>query len=125
MKNSDDGKKIDRCNYLKNPDMAQWLSKKCLNSRWVDFPGTCILFVPRKDKTMVSVRTPRGMTVAINPIIKPTNIHAVAAGPTAKPMVVKSARLTIRSDEAARRTLADTDGTVRRARQVAETNRLI
>ncbi|TIN20154.1 MAG: hypothetical protein E5Y31_23390 [Mesorhizobium sp.] len=74
---------------------------------------------------MVSVRTPRGMTVAINPIIKSTITHAIAAGPTGKPTIVKSARLTIRSDEAARRTIADTDGTVRRARQVAETNRLI
>ena len=74
---------------------------------------------------MVSIRTPRGMTVAINPMIKPTIIHAVAAGPSGKPMIVKSARLTIRSDEAARRRIADTDGTVRRARQVAETNRLI
>jgi hypothetical protein len=36
-----------------------------------------------------------------------------------------SARLTIRKDEAARRKLADTDGTVRRARQIAERNRLI
>ncbi|WP_263487657.1 MULTISPECIES: hypothetical protein [unclassified Mesorhizobium] len=40
-------------------------------------------------------------------------------------MIVKSARLTVRSDEAERRTIADTDGTVRRARQTAETNRLI
>ncbi|MGX5826999.1 hypothetical protein [Mesorhizobium sp. 43Arga] len=40
-------------------------------------------------------------------------------------MIVKSAPLTIRSDEAARRTIPDTDGTVRRARQVGETNRLI
>jgi len=78
---------------------------------------------------MVSVRTPKGTTVAINPIIKPatkpTALHAIAVGPTGKPMVVKSARLTIRSDEAARRMIADTDGTVRRARQVAENNRLI
>ena len=72
---------------------------------------------------MVSQRTPRGTTVAINPVIKP--MHAIAVDPTGKPTIVKSARLTIRSDEAARRTIADTDGTVRRARQVAETNRLI
>jgi hypothetical protein len=38
---------------------------------------------------------------------------------------IMSARLTIRKDEAAKRKLADTDGTVRRARQVAERNRLI
>ncbi|WP_168991699.1 MULTISPECIES: hypothetical protein [Mesorhizobium] len=50
MKNWDDGKKIDRCNYLKNPDMAQWLSKNCLNLRWADFPGTCILFIPGRKK---------------------------------------------------------------------------
>jgi hypothetical protein len=34
-------------------------------------------------------------------------------------------RLTIRSDEAARRKIADTDGTLRRERQLAENNRLI
>ncbi|MET3581630.1 hypothetical protein ABID19_004681 [Mesorhizobium robiniae] len=60
---------------------------------------------------MVSVKTPDGSTVTIKPIIKPTK--------------VMSARLTIRSDEAARRKIADTDGTVRRARQLAETHRLI
>ncbi|TIL72851.1 MAG: hypothetical protein E5Y65_16025 [Mesorhizobium sp.] len=60
---------------------------------------------------MVSVKTPDGSTVTIKPIIKPAK--------------VMSARLTIRSDEAARRRIADTDGTLRRARQVAETNRLI
>ncbi|UVC17754.1 hypothetical protein [Mesorhizobium onobrychidis] len=64
---------------------------------------------------MVSVKTPDGSTVTVKPIIKQ------AAGPTK----VMSARLTIRSDEAARRRIADTDGTLRRARQVAETNRLI
>ncbi|WP_095201860.1 hypothetical protein [Mesorhizobium carmichaelinearum] len=78
---------------------------------------------------MVSTRGSRGKTVAvnpvINPVIKPITIHAIAVGPTGQPMIVKSARLTIRSDEAARRTISDTDGTVRRARQVAETNRLI
>lgn len=73
---------------------------------------------------MVSTRDSRGKTVAVNPIIKPIAIHAIAVGPTGQPMIVKSA-LTIRSDEAARRTISDTDGTVRRARQVAETNRLI
>ncbi|WP_235984313.1 hypothetical protein [Mesorhizobium neociceri] len=36
-----------------------------------------------------------------------------------------SVRLTIRSDEAARRKIADTDGTLRRERQLAESNRLI
>lgn len=36
-----------------------------------------------------------------------------------------SARLTIRKDEAARRKVADTDGTMRRARELAERNRLI
>ncbi|MER9950095.1 hypothetical protein [Mesorhizobium sp. M0047] len=46
-----------------------------------------------------------------------------------KPIVeagkILSKRLTIRSDEATRRKSADTDGTVRRARQIAESNRLI
>ncbi|BCG78760.1 hypothetical protein [Mesorhizobium sp. 113-3-3] len=74
---------------------------------------------------MVSTRGSRGKTVAVNPVIKPIAIHAIAVGPNGQPMIVKSARLTIRSDEAARRTISDTDGTVRRARQVAETNRLI
>lgn len=64
---------------------------------------------------MISVKTPAGTIVKITPI----------AMPIAKPAVVKSARLTIRSDEAARRTIADTDGTLRRARHLAETNRLI
>ncbi|MER9727216.1 hypothetical protein [Mesorhizobium sp. M0217] len=36
-----------------------------------------------------------------------------------------SVRLTIRSDEAARRKIADTDGTQRRERRLAESNRLI
>ena len=60
---------------------------------------------------MISVKTPDSSTIAIQPIVKPTK--------------VVSARLTIRSDEAARRTIADTDGTLRRARQLAESNRLI
>jgi hypothetical protein len=64
---------------------------------------------------MISVKTPDGSTITIKPIVKQTT------GPTK----VMSARLTIRSDEAERRKIADTDGTVRRARQVAETNRLI
>ena len=38
---------------------------------------------------------------------------------------IMSARLTIRSDEATRRKAADTDGTLRRARELAERNRLI
>ena len=60
---------------------------------------------------MISVKTPDSSTIKIQPIVKPTK--------------VVSARLTIRSDEAARRTIADTDGTLRRARQLAESNRLI
>ncbi|MER8827937.1 hypothetical protein NKH73_16905 [Mesorhizobium sp. M0938] len=60
---------------------------------------------------MVSVKTPDGPTATIKPITKPIKVI--------------SARLTIRSDEAARRRIADTDGTVRRARQLAETHRLI
>ncbi|MEO5758198.1 MAG: hypothetical protein ABIQ51_15215 [Mesorhizobium sp.] len=87
--------------------------------------GICILFIPERTKAMVPTRTSRGMTVAIKPIAKPAAIHAIAIGLNGKPMIVKSARLTIRSDEAARRMIADTDGTVRRARHVAETNRLI
>ena len=74
---------------------------------------------------MVSTRSSRAKSVAVNPVIKPIAIHAIAVGANGQPMIVKSARLTIRSDEAARRTISDTDGTMRRARQVAETNRLI
>lgn len=57
------------------------------------------------------MKTPDGPAVIIKPIVKFPK--------------VMSARLTIRSDEAARRKIADTDGTLRRARQLAETNRLI
>jgi hypothetical protein len=57
------------------------------------------------------MKTPDAPVVTIEPIVK-------------SPKVL-SARLTIRSDEAARRKIADTDGTVRRARQLAESNRLI
>ncbi|MER8502094.1 hypothetical protein NKJ72_15340 [Mesorhizobium sp. M0045] len=60
---------------------------------------------------MSSVRTANVPTVAVDPVVKPTKVI--------------SPRLTIRSDEAARRRIADTDGTVRRARQLAESNRLI
>lgn len=60
---------------------------------------------------MFSMKMPGGLTRTIKPIVEPTK--------------VMSARLTIRSDEAARRKIADTDGTVRRARQLAERNRLI
>ncbi|MER8390720.1 hypothetical protein NKH10_02185 [Mesorhizobium sp. M1340] len=60
---------------------------------------------------MSSVRTANVTTVAVDPVVKPTKVI--------------SPRLTIRSDEAARRRIADTDGTVRRARQLAESNRLI
>jgi len=65
---------------------------------------------------MISVKTPAGTTLTITPIAIPAS---------AKPIIVKSARLTVRSDEAARRTIADTDGTLRRARHLAETHRLI
>jgi hypothetical protein len=41
------------------------------------------------------------------------------------PPVLGRARLTVRSDEAAKRKAADTDGTLRRARQLAENNRLL
>ncbi len=54
------------------------------------------------------------------PDAPPIVIEAIA-----KPSKIMSARLTIRSDEAARRKIADTDGTLRRARQLSERNRLI
>ncbi|RUV98243.1 MAG: hypothetical protein EOQ55_15220 [Mesorhizobium sp.] len=54
------------------------------------------------------------------PDAPPLVIVAVATSPK-----IISARLTIRTDEAARRRIADTDGTLRRARELAERNRLI
>ena len=42
-----------------------------------------------------------------------------------QPSGLGAARLTIRSDESAKRKLADTDGTARRARQLSEENRLL
>ncbi|WP_244672879.1 hypothetical protein [Mesorhizobium sp. 131-2-1] len=56
------------------------------------------------------MKTPDAPPIAIIPIVKSN---------------VLSARLTIRKDEAARRKVADTDGTVRRERELAERNRLI
>ncbi|TPJ32534.1 hypothetical protein [Mesorhizobium sp. B2-8-3] len=60
---------------------------------------------------MRSMKTPEAPPVAIKPVVRRSDIMPV--------------RLTIRKDEAARRRLADTDGTVRRAREIAERNRLI
>ncbi|MBZ9767418.1 hypothetical protein LB526_11680 [Mesorhizobium sp. CA6] len=60
---------------------------------------------------MRSMKTPEAPPAAIKPTVSPSSIM--------------SARLTVRKDEAARRKLADTDGTLRRARQIAERNRLI
>ena len=66
---------------------------------------------PEKAKSMRIMKTPDGPVATIAPIV-------------AFPKVL-SVRLTIRSDEAARRKIADTDGTLRRERQLAENNRLI
>lgn len=41
------------------------------------------------------------------------------------PQIVKSRRLAVRKDEAARRKIADTDGARRRVRQLVEDNRLL
>ncbi|TPK90638.1 MULTISPECIES: hypothetical protein [unclassified Mesorhizobium] len=60
---------------------------------------------------MRSMNTPEAPPVAIKPVVRHSDIMSV--------------RLTIRKDEAARRKLADTDGTVRRAREIADRNRLI
>jgi len=60
---------------------------------------------------MRSMKTPEAPPIAIKLLVRCSNIM--------------SARLTIRKDEAAKRKLADTDGTVRRAREIAERNRLI
>ena len=60
---------------------------------------------------MRSMKTPEAPPPAVKPIARSSRIM--------------SARLTIRKDEAAMRKLADTDGTMRRARQIAERNRLI
>ncbi|MGX9144284.1 hypothetical protein [Mesorhizobium sp. 128a] len=64
-----------------------------------------------KAKTMRIMKTPDGPAATIAPVV---------AFPKAL-----SVRLTIRSDEAARRKVADTDGTLRRERQLVESNRLI
>jgi hypothetical protein len=60
---------------------------------------------------MRSMKTPEAPPIAIKLAVMSSKIT--------------SARLTIRKDAAVRRKLADTDGTVRRARQVAERHRLI
>lgn len=57
------------------------------------------------------MKTPEGPSETIEPIILFPKAMSV--------------RLSIRSDEAARRKIADTDGTLRRERQLAESNRLI
>ena len=57
------------------------------------------------------MKTPDAPPVPVMPIIKSSK--------------TLSTRLTIRKDEAARRKVADTDGAMRRDRQLAERNRLI
>ena len=57
------------------------------------------------------MKTPQAPTATIEPILLFPKAMSV--------------RLTIRSDEAARRKVADTDGTLRRERRLAESNRLI
>ena len=57
--------------------------------------------------------------------MKTPDAAPIAIKPPYKTSKAKSARLAIRHDEDARRKIADTDGTVRRARVVAERNRLI
>ncbi|TPI08731.1 hypothetical protein FJW06_28045 [Mesorhizobium sp. B4-1-3] len=57
--------------------------------------------------------------------MKTPDAPPVAIVAVAKPFKMMSARLTIRTDEAARRRIADTDGTLRRARELAERNRLL
>jgi len=62
-------------------------------------------------KYMRFMKTPDRPTEAVEPIVLIPKAMSV--------------RLTIRSDEAARRKIADTDGTQRRERRLAESNRLI
>jgi len=57
------------------------------------------------------MKTPDGPAIVMTPVV-------------AFPKTI-SVRLTIRSDEAARRKVADTDGALRRERRLAENNRLI
>ena len=54
-----------------------------------------------------------------------TNTPVERVEPMVKSPKVLSKWLTIRSDEATRRKIADTDGRLRQARQLAESNRLI
>ncbi|PBB89092.1 hypothetical protein CK215_29460 [Mesorhizobium sp. WSM3864] len=57
--------------------------------------------------------------------LKTPDAPPIVIAAVAKSSKIISARLTIRTDEAARRRIADTDGTLRRARELAERNRLI
>ncbi|WP_250889232.1 hypothetical protein [Mesorhizobium sp. dw_380] len=57
--------------------------------------------------------------------MKTPDAPAIPLKPIVEAAKILSKRLTIRIDEATRRKFADTDGTVRRARQIAESNRLI
>lgn len=57
--------------------------------------------------------------------MKTPNAPPIAIVAVAKSSKIMSARLTVRTDEAARRRVADTDGTLRRARELVERNRLI
>lgn len=69
-----------------------------------------------EDKLMIYVENkntsvaPNTAVVMTQPVVRPTRL---------------TTRLAIRGDEAARRKIADTDGTQRRARQLAESNRLL
>ncbi|RAZ80074.1 hypothetical protein [Mesorhizobium atlanticum] len=57
--------------------------------------------------------------------MKTPDAPPVVVAAAIKSSKIMSARLTIRTDEAARRKVADTDGTLRRARELAQRNRLI
>jgi hypothetical protein len=69
---------------------------------------------------LISFERIRSMRTMKTPDAPPVVIVTVA-----KSSKIMSARLMIRTDEAARRRIADTDGTLRRSRELAERNRLI
>jgi hypothetical protein len=73
---------------------------------------------------MVLVKV-QASAAAIGSVVQPTVPDAAAVASAGKPTTAQTPRLTIRGEEAARRVIADTDGALRRARTIAEGNRLI
>jgi hypothetical protein len=73
---------------------------------------------------MALIKVPAS-AAGIGSVVQPVVPDTAAVASDDKPTIAQTPRLTIRGDEGARRVSADTDGALRRARAVAETNRLI